>query len=254
MLALLTEDGAMAKFSKITNGAKAAIVAATAVVASTNPLNATGLSALTRDSGIKIVRIGEGPKTLAPFASVVFCMQNKDQCVNTGGPPIMVLDKNRKSQLISVNKSVNHAIRPVNDKPGVDVWSIGVTTGDCEDFALTKRKKLLQLGWSSESLRIAVATTSSGEGHAILIAETSEGDLVLDNRFDAIKDWRKTDLRWVMAQTGTNPKYWAKVKANVEEPHLVSIGETVSETAEINRSNAADKYQPNIAVTFAYFQ
>jgi len=146
MLALVREDGAMAKFNKIRNGANAAIVTATAVVAATNPLNATGLSALTRDSGINIVRIGEGPKTLAPFASVVFCMQHKDQCVNTGGPSIMVLDKNRKSQLISVNKSVNHAIRPVNDKPGVDVWSIGFTTGDCEDFALTKRKKLLQLG------------------------------------------------------------------------------------------------------------
>ncbi|MBB4294159.1 putative transglutaminase-like cysteine proteinase [Rhizobium leguminosarum] len=244
----------MAKFRKITIGTKAAFVAATAVVAATSPLNATGLSALTRDSGNSLVRIGEGPKTLAPFASVVFCMQHKDQCVNTGGPLIMVLDKNRKSQLISVNTSVNHTIRPLNDKPGADVWSVDVTAGDCEDFALTKRKKLMQLGWSSQSLKIAVAITNNGEGHAVLIAKTSEGDLVLDNRFNAIKDWRKTDLRWVMAQIGDNPKYWAKVKANVEEPQLVSAREAVSETAEIGHSNAGGERHPNITVTFAYFQ
>ncbi len=245
----------MARFGKITIGVKAAFVAATAVVSSTSPLTATGLSALTRDSGSSLVRIGEGPKTLAPFASVVFCMQHRDQCVNTGGPLIMVLDKNRKSQLISVNNSVNHTIRPINDKPGADVWSIDVTAGDCEDFALTKRKKLMQLGWSSESLKIAVAITSNGEGHAVLVAKTSEGDLVLDNRFNAIKEWRKTDLRWVMAQTGDNPKYWAKVKANVEEPQFVSAArEAVSETAEINHSNADGEHQPNITVTFAYFQ
>ncbi|TAU55593.1 transglutaminase-like protein [Rhizobium leguminosarum] len=244
----------MARFRNITIGTKAAFVAAAAVVAATGPLNATGLSALTRDSGNSLVRIGEGPKTLAPFASVVFCMQHRDQCANTGGPSIMVLDKKRKSQLISVNNSINHTIRPVNDKPGADVWSMDVTAGDCEDFALTKRKKLMQLGWSSESLKIAVAITNNGEGHAVLIAKTSEGDLVLDNRFNAIKDWRKTDLRWVMAQTGDNPKYWAKVKANVEEPQLVSAREGVSETAEINQSDADGEQQPNITVTFAHFQ
>ncbi|MBB3646334.1 putative transglutaminase-like cysteine proteinase [Rhizobium sp. BK619] len=244
----------MAKFRKISIGTKASIVAAAAIVAATSPLNATGLSALTRTSGNNLVRIGEGPKTLAPFASVVFCMRHKDQCVNTGGPSIMELDKNRKSQLISVNNSVNHTVRPVNDKPGADVWSMDVAAGDCEDFALTKRKKLLQLGWSSGSLKIAVAITNNGEGHAVLIAKTSEGDLVLDNRFNTIKDWRKTDLRWVMAQSGDNPKYWAKVKADVEEPQLVSARVAVSETAEINHSNDHGEHQSNIAMTFAYFQ
>ncbi|ANL30153.1 transglutaminase-like protein (plasmid) [Rhizobium phaseoli] len=243
----------MAKRRKIANGMKVAIVAATGVVAATNPLNATGLSALTRDRGNNVVRISEGPKTLAPFASVVFCMQHGDQCVNTGGPSIMVLDKNRKSQLVSANNGVNSAIRPANDKPGADVWSMDVTAGDCEDFALTKRKKLMQLGWSSESLRIAVAITKTGEGHAVLIARTSEGDLVLDNRFNAIKDWRKTDLRWVMAQTADNPKYWAKMKTNVEEPQLASAGEGVLETAETRQSNTEVEYQPNI-MTFAHFQ
>ncbi len=244
----------MAKLRKITNGAKAAIIAAVSVAGVTSPLNATGLSALTRDSGAGVVRIGEGPKTLAPFASVVFCMQNKDQCLNTGGPSVVVLDKRHKAELVAVNTSVNRSIRPVNDKAGADVWSVDVTAGDCEDFALTKRKKLMQLGWSSESLRIAVAITKSGEGHAVLVAKTSEGDLVLDNRFNTIKDWRNTDLKWVMAQTGSNPKYWAKVQANVDEPQLVSAREAVSETAEINLRNADRERNASGTFSFAFFQ
>ena len=89
-----------------------------------------------------------------------------------------------------------------------DVWQVGVAAGDCEEFALTKRRNLIALGWPSRALRIAVARTGSGEGHAVLVVKSSRGDLVLDNRTDEIKPWTQTDLRWVKIQSGDNPRLW----------------------------------------------
>ncbi len=85
---------------------------------------------------------------------------------------------------------------------------MNVTAGDCEDFALTKRDHLIAMGWSPKALRIAVTKTPYGEGHAVLVVKTDQGDLVLDNRSNAIKGWKDTDLRWLMIQSGDNPRVW----------------------------------------------
>jgi predicted transglutaminase-like cysteine proteinase len=184
------------------------------------------------------MRIVEGDRKLAPFASVVFCMQQPDQCKDTGGGEIVELDAAHRAQLIGVNRSVNRSIRPVNDPTGSDVWSVDVTEGDCEDYALTKRGHLIALGWSSRALRIAVARTSSGEGHAVLIAKTSDGDLVLDNRTGRIKDWRSTDLHWVMFQSARSPQQWVSLGRAGPAPTVVSQAAQAPATAEINPSKA----------------
>ena len=59
-----------------------------------------------------------------------------------------------------------------------DSWEVNVAAGDCEDFVLTKRRKLISLGWSPRTLRIAVARTASGEGHAVVALRGA----VLDGR------------------------------------------------------------------------
>lgn len=177
---------------------------------------------LGRDLGGTVTRMMEGNRVMAPFASVVFCMQNSGQCRDTGGPAVVTLDAGRRAQLISVNASVNRSIRPVNDPAGTDVWSVDVDEGDCEDYALTKRKHLLDLGWPSSALRIAVARTAAGEGHAVLVAKTSAGDYVLDNRTSKIKDWRSTDLRWIMIQSQNSPRKWVSLENRRQEPMMVS--------------------------------
>ena len=200
---------------------------------------AAGPAGQARGMGGAVAHIIEGDRTLAPFASVVFCMQQPDQCKDTGGADIVMLDPAHKAELASVNSSVNHSIRPVNDAPGTDVWSVDVTEGDCEDYALTKRKHLLALGWSSRALRIAVARTSSGEGHAVLIAKTSEGDLVLDNRTGRIKDWRSTDLHWVMFQSERGPQQWVSLNTGRPAPTMVADREQAPSTAKIIPSKFA---------------
>lgn len=43
-----------------------------------------------------------------------------------------------------VNRQVNGAMRPQAEAGNADVWKIGGATGDCEDYALTKRAALLR--------------------------------------------------------------------------------------------------------------
>lgn len=209
-----------------------------AVMAMPATSSAAGPAGLASGFGNTIARMMEGDRAMAPFASVVFCMQQAAQCEDTGGPDIVNLDADHKAQLISVNTSFNHSIRPQNDPPGTDIWSVDVKAGDCEDYALTKRKHLIALGWPSRALRIAVATTPWGEGHAILVANTSQGDFVLDNRTDKIKDWRATDLHWIMIMSKNNPKQWTSLETRTPDPMMVSQNYQAPTTAGLEPAPA----------------
>jgi predicted transglutaminase-like cysteine proteinase len=189
-----------------------AAVSAAPLILGVQVAEAAGPAGFARDlktsKGVQFI-VARRP-TLAPFAYVKFCRKNPGDCVGGRGSEIVELTAARNSQLQRVNASINRSIRARVDSPGVggDVWEVGVSEGDCEDFALTKRRELVALGWSPRSLRIAVAYTGSGEGHAVLVVKTSKGDLVLDNRTSSIKNWRRTDLRWVKIQSGDNPRMW----------------------------------------------
>lgn len=182
---------------------------------------ASGVGGYARGVESSVQRILEGRYTLAPFASVAFCMKNKDQCVDAGGEATVMLTDDRRQEISSVNSGINRAIKPRNDADDDDSWEVDVTAGDCEDYALTKRKHLLALGWPSRALRIAVATTPSGEGHAVLIVRTSDGDLVLDNRSSKIREWTKSDLRWIKMQ-GSNPQVWVEIDRQPRRFQVVS--------------------------------
>ncbi|MBB3443752.1 transglutaminase-like cysteine peptidase (plasmid) [Sinorhizobium sp. B11] len=151
--------------------------------------------------------ISEKRRTAAPFAHVMFCARNPDECTVRGDVSEVPLSPLAEKQLGDINASVNRSIRPTDERQG-DVWQVNVKAGDCEDFALTKRDHLIAMGWSSKALRIAVTKTPAGKGHAVLVVKTDRGDLVLDNRTNAIKGWKDTDLRWLMIQSGDDPKIW----------------------------------------------
>ncbi len=113
------------------------------------------------------------------------------------------------ASLSRINMRVNNQMIARNDDAASgDVWDVDVASGDCEDFALTKRRALIKAGWPPASLRIAIALTSAGEGHAVLVATTTTGDVVLDNRTNQIKPWKKSGLRFTKIQSTVNPKAW----------------------------------------------
>ncbi|MGO7733174.1 transglutaminase-like cysteine peptidase [Rhizobium leguminosarum] len=151
--------------------------------------------------------IVEKRRTAAPFAHVVFCARNAQDCSITGQGWEVVLSPLIEKQLRDVNRSVNRSIRAQSDGQN-DVWQTDVASGDCEDYALTKRARLIAKGQPSAALRIAVTKTPDHVGHAVLVVRTNRGDLVLDNRSDRIIWWNDTDLHWLMIQSAEDPRVW----------------------------------------------
>jgi len=157
--------------------------------------------------------IQEGSYAVAPMGHVMFCLANPTECRKPSLIRVTRVDLTgqRRAVLEGVNRAVNRDILPVNDRSGpgiIDQWSLAPTSGDCEDFAITKRHRLIQAGWPASALRLAVGRVSNGEGHAVLVVKTRDGDLVLDNRSDAIRPWKATDIRWVSIQSAEDPRFW----------------------------------------------
>ncbi|MBP1848732.1 transglutaminase-like cysteine peptidase [Rhizobium halophytocola] len=189
-----------------------AAVSAVAGLAFAFSAEAAGPGGLARNlasaPGVSFIRVDR--PTLAPFAYVKFCMTYPGECNSRGGTSLVHLNRAKRGQLFAVNRRINQQIRPVHDAAGLggDVWQVNVTSGDCEEFALAKRQRLIALGWPSSALRIAVARTYSGEGHAVLVVKTSAGDLVLDNRTTLVKPWQTVALHWEKIQSSDNPRLW----------------------------------------------
>lgn len=156
--------------------------------------------------------IGRTP-ALAPFAHVIFCMRNPNECDSGPGPAVVEINARQMTVLKSANDAVNRAIRPRQDAPGNisgfdDDWELMPASGDCEDYAITKRHRLIAEGWPVRSLRLAVVKTAWGEGHAVLVVKTNEGDLVLDNLTSEIKPFQRSGLRFLKIQSEDNPRMW----------------------------------------------
>lgn len=146
---------------------------------------------------------GMGAETPSGYAA--FCKRDPSDCaVGEGEADQIAFAPAVWDKLQAANVSVNTAIKPMEDEihyGRVDYWTIPKDGyGDCEDYALAKRKVLADAGISRRALRIAVAQLPSGEAHAVLTIATDRGDYVLDNRSNEILPWRDAGLVWVARQ------------------------------------------------------
>lgn len=146
-------------------------------------------------------------KGFGPPAFSAFCEKYPRLCNTRSGAKVMQLTEQRRRQLEAVNLSVNSSIRQQSDMQtnGVeDLWTIPTKVGDCEDFAILKKRQLMRLGWPAASLLLTVARLPfSDEGHVVLTARTSSGDLILDSRSNAVRDWSSTSYRYYARQSQT---------------------------------------------------
>lgn len=168
-----------------------------------------------------------------PAAFLAFCAKNPSECRQSGASMRATLySDERQRDLHEVNAQVNAAISELADiehHGREDVWSIPTDgRGDCEDFALLKRKLLIQRGWPSSTLLITVVGTPSGEGHAVLTAVTSAGDFVLDNKTSRILPWSQTGYLFFTRMSQANPRAWQSIDGG-------SIGATAA-TRLVNRT------------------
>jgi predicted transglutaminase-like cysteine proteinase len=137
---------------------------------------------------------------------VEFCRRNPADCaVNLAEPEIITLDALTWRTIVSLNREVNAAVRPMTDIDlyGVaDYWDYPTSGyGDCEDYQLLKRKLLVDAGLPARAMRMTVVIDEKNEGHAVLMIRTDRGDFILDNKTDMVLAWHDTGYVYVKRES-----------------------------------------------------
>ncbi|WP_425475876.1 transglutaminase-like cysteine peptidase [Mesorhizobium yinganensis] len=180
-------------------------------------LVASAIGTLTAGNAFASEPMITGGLTSQPIGHYEFCKANPAEC------SIRPRDRGPErisgalwSQLVSVNASVNAAVKPMNDLDiyGKDeVWAYpdqGV--GDCEDYVLEKRRELQQRGLSLSNLLVTVVRKPDGEGHAVLTVRTDKGDFILDNLTNSVRDWSQTGYRFLKRQASNHTGRWVTIR------------------------------------------
>lgn len=157
----------------------------------------------------------------APHGFVDFCRRHAEHCLPHGTLGRMPLTAERLDQLEAVNRWVNEVISPIKDRDvyGVDeFWVLPVDKGDCEDYALLKRKLLIAQGWPTGALLLTVVRDEHGEGHAVLTARTNMGDVILDNKIAVLRFWQETHYDFIARQSYIDPQHWVSLEAGSGHP------------------------------------
>jgi len=166
--------------------------------------------------------------TQPPYGFVHFCSRVPQECKQ--GPleeQRFSATPARLSELDAINRAVNREIEPATDMEiyGVaEYWTIPTPRGDCEDYALLKRKRLLARGWPASALLLTVVRDEKGEGHAVLTARTVQGDFILDNKVDEVKIWHRTPYDYVMRQSYLNTRVWMSLDPKAASSTLPLAG------------------------------
>src|SRR5690554_178733 len=158
--------------------------------------------------------------TSIPIGHAEFCQSRPDKCrPNAQIVPSIALTETLWQQLLHVNAQVNATVVPVTDQDLYQVtefWTYPNGYGDCEDYVLAKRRELINAGWPASTLLIAVVKQANGEGHAVLMARTDRGDLVLDNQVGSIDLWSATPYQFIKRQSQANAGQWVDMIDNRE--------------------------------------
>jgi predicted transglutaminase-like cysteine proteinase len=160
----------------------------------------------------KAVFMQEFSETLPPVGYVVFCHEHEADCRYSGPfADLVQLTPDKIAALEQVNRTVNTSVSPVTDLElygKAEVWAYPKDKGDCEDYVLLKRRMLIERGWPESTLLITVVRDENNEGHAVLTVRTDAGDLVLDNKRQAIVRYNETPYTFIKRQSERNPLVW----------------------------------------------
>lgn len=144
-----------------------------------------------------------------PPAFPIYCGEHPQDCAplsvgETSDPVDYLL---WESRIDDVNREVNSAITYRGEEG--DHWDDGVAFGDCDDYALTKRNKLIAMGMPRGALPMAhVLPHGELQMHIVLLVKTNYGFKVLDNRATNVYDLEQMKADRVSIQNARNPKAW----------------------------------------------
>ena len=145
-------------------------------------------------------------------AWVPFCEQHPAECaVDPAEPEIIPLDQTALELIQAVNRYVNHSIIPRRDIEHWgkhDQWDLPTDgMGDCEDYQLLKRKLLVEAGLPRRAMRMTVVIDDIDEGHAVLTVRTDAGDLILDNKVDAVLPWHEVKYEFIKRESSRSAEW-----------------------------------------------
>ncbi len=157
-----------------------------------------------------------GVSTSPPIGFVQFCRDNPQDCENrTFERSSIALNEASWRKIVKINADVNREVVAVTDQEHWGVpehWGYPDDgKGDCEDFVLEKRRRLVKAGFPANTLLITVVRDQKGDGHAVLTVKTDRGDFVLDNQEGKILAWRDTGYRYIKRQSDENPTRWVSL-------------------------------------------
>ena len=140
------------------------------------------------------------------LAWVDFCNRFERECtVDTREPDMIKLTPSVWKTLNEVNRAVNSEVSSVTDLEHwgvVDRWDFAVDAlGDCEDYQLLKRRRLIQSGLPRRAMLMTVVLDEHNEGHAVLMVRTDRGDIILDNKRDAVLQWQATGYTFIKRES-----------------------------------------------------
>lgn len=180
-----------------------------------------GLFAPALSAGMPAMPIGG--ITSQPIGHFEFCQQHRRDCepeAGLSGPARLTSFGWRSVE--EINLAVNAEVEPMTDEElygREEVWAYPKSgAGDCEDFVLEKRRRLMKAGFSASDLLITVVRKPNGEGHAVLTLRSSKGDFILDNLSDEILPWAETPYTFLKRQASFDAGRWVKVETGTDLP------------------------------------
>jgi predicted transglutaminase-like cysteine proteinase len=154
-------------------------------------------------------------RTTQPIGHYEFCQREPGECrQKTARKPPVELTRKLWAAMIDINNAVNASVTPRTDMEiwgKEEVWSYPTNVGDCEDYALEKRRRLMALGVPAGDLLITVVRQPNGDGHAVLTVRTSRGDFILDNLEARVRPWWETPYTYLKRQSERNSGAWVAI-------------------------------------------
>jgi predicted transglutaminase-like cysteine proteinase len=114
-----------------------------------------------------------------------------------------------RATLDRINREVNASITYTVET--VDSWNVGPEKGDCDDYTVTKRQKLIEAGVPRGAMRAAYVLTAEETNHIFLVVSTVQGDFVLDNNDDEVVEIDRKRILRLSIQDAADPRVWWKI-------------------------------------------
>ncbi len=144
---------------------------------------------------LRPVALGSGGLvSVVPPGAVTFCIHQPSECQRA---PTVSLPEKSMEELRDLNFEVNTAITysapERTDLHGLADWQVlaDAGKGPCIDYALSKRHRLIALGYPAGAFSVAIlhiAGMPADEYHAVLLARVENDVVVLDSRWNEVRD------------------------------------------------------------------